>query len=212
MRNGVQYGVDTADVLSTVAECDASASGGKGTTQVASAKALSELNSNFDEELGSRLGGIRFGIDEDGNYGYKKVGADTVTPFSRDINIGDNFTVTLTGSHNKLTTASVCYIDKTTIYLLGDVSLGNANCSTQCGYIWNYSVEINGKEYTGTCKIPTHQQIYSKCAGYRRDFNYWLSTYYNDSYYWYVYKDGSVAAVYTGVGNAGTLPFIEITL
>ena len=47
MRNGVQYGVDTADVLSTVAECDASASGGKGTTQVASAKALSELNSNL---------------------------------------------------------------------------------------------------------------------------------------------------------------------
>ena len=51
MRNGVQYGVDTADVLSTVAECDASASGGKGTTQVASAKALSELNSNFLSEL-----------------------------------------------------------------------------------------------------------------------------------------------------------------
>ena len=49
MRNGVQYGVDTADVLSTVAECDASASGGKGTTQVASAKALSELNSNVNE-------------------------------------------------------------------------------------------------------------------------------------------------------------------
>ena len=47
MRNGVQYGVDTADVLSTVAECDASASGGKGTTQVASAKALSELNSKL---------------------------------------------------------------------------------------------------------------------------------------------------------------------
>ena len=49
MRNGVQYGVDTADVLSTVAECDASASGGKGTTQVASAKALSELNSNVND-------------------------------------------------------------------------------------------------------------------------------------------------------------------
>ena len=54
MRNGVQYGVDTADVLSTVAECDASASGGKGTTQVASAKALSELNSNVNE-LNSNL-------------------------------------------------------------------------------------------------------------------------------------------------------------
>lgn len=81
MRNGIQYGVDTADVLSTVAECDASASGGKGTTQVASAKALSELNSNLEEELGNSLGGLRFGIDSAGNYGYKKVGADTVIPF-----------------------------------------------------------------------------------------------------------------------------------
>ena len=85
MRNGVQYGVDTADVLSTVAECDASASGGKGTTQVASAKALSELNSNLEEELSSRLGGLKFGIDAEGNYGYIKVGADTVTPFSKSI-------------------------------------------------------------------------------------------------------------------------------
>ena len=28
------------------------------------------------------LGGLTFGIDVDGNYGYKKVGADTVIPFS----------------------------------------------------------------------------------------------------------------------------------
>lgn len=85
MRNGVQYGVDTADVLSTVAECDASASGGKGTTQVASAKALSELNSNVNElesNVTLSFGGITFGIDADGNYGYKKEGEDTVIPFS----------------------------------------------------------------------------------------------------------------------------------
>ena len=36
----------------------------------------------------SNLGGIRFGVDEEGNYGYKKVGADTVTPFkSGDSNV-----------------------------------------------------------------------------------------------------------------------------
>lgn len=39
------------------------------------------LNSNLEEELDSRLGGIRFGIDAEGNYGYKKMGADTVIPF-----------------------------------------------------------------------------------------------------------------------------------
>ena len=82
MRNGVQYGVDTADVLSTVAECDASASGGKGTTQVASAKALSELNSKLTASGKS----FRFGITADGEYGYHKEvdGADTVVPFSNN--------------------------------------------------------------------------------------------------------------------------------
>ena len=125
MRNGIQYGVDTADVLSTVAECDASASGGKGTTQVASAKALSELNSNFEEELGSRLGGLTFGIDAEGNYGYIKVGADTVTPFSKsvvskiipttDIKFNCNFLI-ITGTYAELINtspdwnASKCYI------------------------------------------------------------------------------------------------------
>lgn len=104
MRNGVQYGVDTADILSTVAECDASASGGKGTTQVASAKALSELNSNLKSnvnelelnvnQLEANLGGVKFGIDSEGNYGYIKAGADTVTPF----NIIDSFTVNVDAS------------------------------------------------------------------------------------------------------------------
>ena len=33
-------------------------------------------------QLNSNMGGIRFGIDVNGNYGYKKAGADTVIPFS----------------------------------------------------------------------------------------------------------------------------------
>ena len=39
------------------------------------------LNSNLEEELGSRLGGLRFGVDAEGNYGYIKEGEDTVIPF-----------------------------------------------------------------------------------------------------------------------------------
>ena len=46
------------------------------------------LNSNLEEELGNSLGGLRFGIDAEGNYGYKKVGADTVTPFKKGATIG----------------------------------------------------------------------------------------------------------------------------
>lgn len=98
MRNGVQYGVDTADVLSTVAECDASASGGKGTTQVASAKALSELNSNFSIV--------------DGNYQMegKTIIANALTNRGIETNTNETFTEMA----NKITTLQLiknCRID-----------------------------------------------------------------------------------------------------
>ena len=130
------------------------------------------------------------------------------------INIGDSFIVNLTGSHNQITTATVCYIykgDKTTICLLGDTSLGGANWATAYSYAWNYTININNKEYTGTCKIPTLEQIYSKCAGYIRNFAYWNSTRYTDSSSWSVYDNGLVS--YNGNHvTLGTLPFIENTL
>lgn len=50
-----------------------------------------EIEANTDEnnvagalalkELSKNMGGLRFGVDSDGNYGYYKDGADTVTPF-----------------------------------------------------------------------------------------------------------------------------------
>lgn len=51
------------------------------------------LNSNLEEELSSRLGGLRFGVDAEGNYGYKKVGADAVIPFKSSKTVGGTFTV-----------------------------------------------------------------------------------------------------------------------
>ena len=39
------------------------------------------LYSALNSDLADSLGGITFGIDADGNYGYIKAGADTVTPF-----------------------------------------------------------------------------------------------------------------------------------
>lgn len=35
------------------------------------------------KELNSSLGGLRFGVDSSGNYGYIKAGADSVTPFKK---------------------------------------------------------------------------------------------------------------------------------
>lgn len=37
------------------------------------------------KDIDSSFGGLKFGIDSDGNYGYIKAGADTVTPFSSGI-------------------------------------------------------------------------------------------------------------------------------
>lgn len=125
--------------------------------------------------------------------------------------IGDKFNITLNGSHNTTTTATVCYVDKTTLCLLGDTSLGTAAWATQCTYAWNYSVNINNKNYTGICRIPTHVQIYSKCAGYTRDFYYWTSTKYDGSTSWIVRTNGSVSSA-AHSSSVGTLPFIEITL
>ena len=127
------------------------------------------------------------------------------------INIGDSFIVNLSGSHNQLTTATVCYIDKTTVCLLGDTSLVTTNWHTQCTYAWNYSVNIKGKEYTGTCRIPTIDQISYKCAGYKRDFNYWTSSLFDIYTSYDVRPEGSVHSDSYNLTN-GTLPFFEITL
>lgn len=35
-------------------------------------------------ETDNKFGELRFGIDSDGNYGYYKVGADTITPFKTE--------------------------------------------------------------------------------------------------------------------------------
>ena len=58
-------------------------------------------------QLNGNLGGIRFGQDENGNYGYYKVGADTVTPFS-DISIPFKSTYLL-GTANFLTSYDYIY-------------------------------------------------------------------------------------------------------
>lgn len=54
------------------------AANGVGASQKAVAAAYSALNSS----LADSLGGLTFGVDADGNPGYIKAGADTVTPFS----------------------------------------------------------------------------------------------------------------------------------
>lgn len=160
--------------------------------------------------LNQNLGGLNFRVNNN-QLEWKATGADTWSPFSHGIYIGDKYDVKLTGSHNITIPATVCYTTKNKICLLGDNSLEKANWTSQCNYSWNYSVNINGKVYTGTCRIPTLQQIYSECAGYKRDFQYWTSTKYSDSRAWRVYIEGNVTDN-GATTEIGTLPFIEIIL
>lgn len=60
--------------------------------------------------LNGILGGIRFGVDADGNYGYIKAGADTVTPFKSGAvvnNFSPTWVVLSTGSDDPYLSVSV---------------------------------------------------------------------------------------------------------
>ena len=96
---------------------DGAAANGVGASQKALAEAYSALNNSFVDSLG----GITFGMDDDGNYGYIKAGADTVTPFKKGgdlknvkiqlVNFGsDYWTVQNSGTSNQY--VQVTYIPK----------------------------------------------------------------------------------------------------
>ncbi len=65
----------------TNAVSEGAAANGMGASQKAVADAYAALN----HKLTDSLGGITFGVDSNGNYGYKTGGADTVTPFKTTI-------------------------------------------------------------------------------------------------------------------------------
>ncbi|MCQ2770336.1 MAG: hypothetical protein MJ236_00855 [Clostridia bacterium] len=74
-----------------------------------------------DSELGN-FGGLRFGIDADGNYGYFKVGADSVTPFKNfsnatlldDVLLYNNATKKYTLDKTKTYLVAACMLFTTT--------------------------------------------------------------------------------------------------
>lgn len=78
---------------------------------VAGALALKEINNN--------MGGLRFGVDSDGNYGYYKDGADTVTPFKSGGEISvDAVSMLLSGSISTTTTVSFTGLKSITFKML----------------------------------------------------------------------------------------------
>ena len=53
--------------------------------------------------VNNSFGGMKFGIDSDGNYGYIKVGADSVTPFSSN----KRYSYSWTSYNNELKTLTL---------------------------------------------------------------------------------------------------------
>ena len=63
--------------------------------------------------LNSSLGGLKFGVDSSGNYGYYKAGADSVTPFKTtkviSLGTGTSFNVTAYEGYKNFTTSNFLY-------------------------------------------------------------------------------------------------------
>ena len=121
-----------ANVCNTVQDCLDS----ENPDDVAGASALVELKSDF--------GGMKFGIDADGNYGYYKAGADSVTPFKKQPQ-----PITFTGGNHSGTyiyqcgTQTVLRIPVAPLIELGytkcdySVDVAGANSSPKMYYVAN---------------------------------------------------------------------------
>lgn len=62
-------------------------------------------------ELNSSFGGMTFGVDSNGNYGYIKAGADTVTPFNSGSSIYLITQITVTKFSTDMTSKENLYIN-----------------------------------------------------------------------------------------------------
>lgn len=107
------------------------------------------------------LGGLQFGIDENGNYGYIKAGADTVTPFKSK----PSKTQTITNSVNN---TSVVFTFDELEEVVGVVKM--AATPTSAYSTTNFYIEsISGntvtvKTYRGNSTAPYSVEL--TCVGY----------------------------------------------
>ena len=69
------------------------------------------------DELNSNLGGMKFGIDSNGNYGYIKAGADSVTPFSSN----KRYSYSWTSSNNEQKTLTLEIEPKYIAFTVGGI-------------------------------------------------------------------------------------------
>ena len=123
----------------------------------ASQKAVADVYAKLNSDLADSLGGITFGVDADGNYGYIKAGADTVTPFKKETKL-PNITVTAQ--------ARVSYVESNYTPLVrvniptGYTKLTLSNTTGGIDSSYNYgSIACNVKS-NGTFAIPAGATVF----------------------------------------------------
>ena len=201
MNDNINQSFDANKMLKTMDEVNAVEQEGYGVDALVVKQLSNSLVSNIY-------------VGDDGKLHKVQGGADSVLPFnSFPIGIGTDVYVDLTGSNTiSAYKCKVCYVSPTQICLIGQISLGNDNWTAQNNKTWSASTTINGKNYVvNNVKIPTHEQLYKYCCGWKLDFNYWTSTK-NPS--GYSYRADAVGVMYESqiTYSLGTTLFITIEL
>ena len=144
--------------------------------KVPEAKAVKEVNNRF--------GGLKFGVDSDGNYGYIKAGADTVTPFkSGDCSI-QVFASNYNNNHSSIYGNDLGYISNGRIYASCNVDVILSLSNTNNAYAYVNGVEkfgtYSGSGYFGTGQISMNAGDYltygAPNGGYARGMCVFITT------------------------------------
>lgn len=127
-------------------------------------KQVGALNTKTTAEYQNKEIPFRFGIDADGNYGYYKDGADTVTPFKTvvDLGTGTSFNVSNITGYKKFT--------KDNFYIVCTSASGSSSSiGKQNGQWWTpgdgricYDMVVN---YTGNTASATIGKTYNQSTG-----------------------------------------------
>lgn len=156
--NAIQNKAVTGNILNSLAEVSAATQ----QNTIAGALALKEVNSSLAN------GKISFGIDSNGNYGYKKEGADTVIPFSSGTFNGANLVVSgsVKGHIPKVEIASqgiyfygFDYDDSTKVFTVKYDGNYSYRITSSTSGVTNLFVNNESKDYVSSGRINKYNTI-----------------------------------------------------
>lgn len=148
---------------------------------------LNEDITSLNGNLADSLGGITFGVDADGNYGYKKAGADTVIPFKSGGSLKKTNSAMISNPIQNGSSSTTMQYDETAVVLFikaigWDVTTGTGHFidlstltkttsysmffQATWGDETTYTVTINPTTRTVTCNAGAMGSVYTTVAAY----------------------------------------------